>query len=109
MRGEVVTVLSARTVHDDYSNADVPDWSDPAERDVMTLAPAEPRPAYLTDEPTQDARNSIVAGFTLYLPANDPITRLDRVRVRGEAYPVRGVPARWGNRGLVVQVFSEEG
>jgi hypothetical protein len=48
-------------------------------------------------------------GFTLYLPTGDPITRKDRVRVRGDVYPVRGAPARWADKGVVVQVFSEEG
>lgn len=109
MRGETVTVLSARTVDDPYSSSPVQDWSDPAERDVETLAPPEPRPSFAGDEPTQDARNALTSGFTLYLPTGDPITRKDRVRVRGDVYPVRGAPGRWADKGVVVQVFSEEG
>jgi hypothetical protein len=108
MRGETVTVLSARTVDDPYSSSPVEDWSNPVERSVETLAPAEPRPSFAGDEPMQDARNSVTSGFTLYLPAGDPITRKDRVRVRGEVYPVRGTPAAWGHFGIVVQAFSEE-
>lgn len=109
MRGELVTVLTARTVDDPYSGGSVEDWTTPVERDVETLAPAEPRPAYASDEPQQDARNALTSGYTLYLPPEDPITSKDRVRVRGEVFPVRGAPARWTGKGVVVQVYSEVG
>lgn len=107
MRGEIVTVLTAGQIHSDYSDSDVEDWDNPTERDVMTLAPAEPRPMYRTDEPVLDARNTLTSGFTLFLPPNDPITPKDRVRVRGKVYPVRGNAARW-RTGVIVQVFSME-
>lgn len=115
MRGEVVTILHARTVTDPYSDAPVEDWTAPPDEvDVMTLAPPEPRPASTSDEPLQDARNSVTSGFTLYLPLSTYVTRKDRVRVRGEVYPVQGVPALWYARGgaaggLVVQAYSTEG
>ena len=102
---ETVTVLSAGTTTDPYSTDSSEDWSTPTERDVTTVAPLEPRPS---SEPVQDARNAVVSGWTLYLPAGDPITRLDRVRVRGVVYPVQGEPADWGV-GVVVQAFTTEG
>lgn len=106
MRGEQVTVLTAGTVNDPYSGEPVEDWGNPTERTVTTLAPAEPRPS---DEPVQDARNAVVNGWTLYLPAGDPITERDRVVVRGEEYPVRGTPAVWADKGVVVQAYRTEG
>jgi len=105
MIGETVTVLTAGTVVDPYSSQNAEDWDHPTERVVTTIAPPEPRPS---DEPVQDARNAVVSGWTLYLPPGDPITRYNRVRVRGEVYPVQGQPADWG-AGVVVQAFGTEG
>lgn len=102
---ETVTVLTAGTTTDPYSGEATEDWSVPGERDVPTVAPLEPRPS---DEPVQDARNSVVSGWTLYLPAADPIARTDRVRVRGTVYPVQGEPADWGI-GVIVQAFGTVG
>jgi hypothetical protein len=105
MFGETVTVLTAGSATDPYSNETAEDWGNPTERDVTTVAPLEPRPS---DEPVQDARNAMTSGWTLYLPPGDPITRSNRVRVRGEVYPVQGQPADWGV-GVVVQAFKTEG
>lgn len=105
MRGEVVTVLTAGTSTDPYSNTDVEDWTTPTEREVVTVVPPEPRPS---DEPVADARNAVISGWTLYLPPGDPITRTDRVRVRGEDYPVQGQPADWP-MGVVVQAYRTTG
>lgn len=106
MRGETIVVLSAGTVADPYSGETSEDWSNATERTVTTIAPAEPRPS---QEPTQEARNALVSGWTLYLPAGDPITAANRVRVRGEEYPVQGQPADWLGAGVVVQAFRTEG
>lgn len=114
MQGEDITVLTAGTVTDPYSDATTSAWelpagqswtTEPSERTVTTIAPLEPRPS---DEPVQDARNAVTSGWTLYLPAGDPITRLNRVRVRGVDYPVQGEPSDWG-AGIVVQAFKTEG
>ena len=105
MRGEAVVVLTAGATVDPYSNEPVESWDAPTERQVFTLVPPEPRPSA---EPVQDARNAIVSGWTLYLPPGDPITADNRVRVRGEEYPVQGQPADWGP-GVVVQAFRTEG
>ena len=105
MRGETIAVLTAGTTTDPYSGEPAEDWDNPTERDVTTIAPLEPRPSA---EPAQDARNAVTSGWTLYLPAGDPITSRNRVRVRGEVYPVQGQPADWGV-GVVVQAFRTEG
>lgn len=106
MRGEPIAVLTAGTITDPYSGEESEDWSAPTERTVVTLVPAEPRPS---QEPVQEARNAVVSGWTLYLPAGDPITARNRVRVRGEEYPVQGAPAAWATAGIVVQAFRTEG
>lgn len=105
MQTETVAVLTAGTSTDPYSGETVEDWTTPTEREVTTIAPLEPRPS---SEPVQDARNALVSGWTLYLPAGDPITARNRVRVRGTVYPVQGEPADWGV-GVVVQAFGTEG
>lgn len=115
MQTESIAVLVAGTVADPYSGDPTMAWelsdgqswlTEPTERTVTTLAPAEPRPS---QEPTQDARNAVVSGWTLYLPAGDPITAANRVRVRGIEYPVQGQPADWLGTGVVVQAFKTEG
>lgn len=105
MRGERITVLTAGSTIDPYSNEATPSWDSPVERDVVTMVPLEPRPS---QEPVQDARNAITSGWTLYLPPGDPIGPQDRVRVRGRVYPVQGEPADWGV-GVVVQAFGTVG
>jgi hypothetical protein len=106
VQGETVYVLTAGTVTDDYSGKATPSWDvEPAARPVTTLAPPEPRPS---QEVVADARNAVVNGWTLYLPAGDPVTAQDRVRVRGTDYPVQGTPASWP-MGVVVQAYRTEG
>lgn len=112
---ETIAVLTAGKVIDPYSEELANAWdlqpgqtweTEPSERDVVTLAPAEPRPS---NEPTQNARNSVTSGWTLYLPAGDPVSPQDRVRVRGEIYPVQGQPSDWLNAGVVVQAYRTDG
>lgn len=103
--GEVVYVQSAGTVTDPYSGDPSESWDALTERAVTTIAPLEPRPSL---EPVQEARNAMVSGWTLYLPAGDPITSANRVKVRGRVYPVQGEPADWGV-GVVVQAFGTSG
>jgi hypothetical protein len=104
--GEVVTVVTPGTTVDTYSGQASPDWVHTTTRDVATLAPPEPRPS---EEPVEDARNAVVSGWTLYLPAGTTISPYERVRVRGIDYPVQGEPAVWGSKGVVVQAFRTEG
>lgn len=104
--GEELIVLTAGVTVDAYSGQPSPDWSHPTERTVLTLAPPEPRPS---EEPVEDARNSVVSGWTLYVPRGSQIRPYERVRVRGIDYPVQGEPAVWGSKGEVVQAFRTEG
>lgn len=106
LRGETVVVLSGAPVTDPYSGEPTGvDWDTPTERPVTTIAPLEPRPS---SEPVQDARHALVSGWTLYLPAGDPITAANQVRVRNVDYPVQGEPAQWPV-GVVVQAFRTAG
>lgn len=104
--GETVTRIRAALVEDPYSTEDtLLDWTDAPEVDIPNVA-VEPRPS---SEPVQDARNSVVSGFTLYMKTGGDLTPLDRVRVRGVVYDIDGEIADWrspysGSRpGLVVQ------
>jgi hypothetical protein len=104
IRGEVVTRVREGRPADPYAGTDAVDAA--PEVDITTLAPPEPRPS---QEPGQDARNAVVSGWTLYLPAGSDVLRTDSMRVRGEVYPVQGEPAVWSTRGIVVQAFRGEG
>lgn len=106
MQTETVTRLRAGTVTDPYSGEPTESWDTPDELDIVTLAPAEPRPS---QEPVQDARNALTSGWTLYLPEGADVARNDRMRVRGEVFPVQGEPADWMGAGVVVQAFRTEG
>jgi hypothetical protein len=109
--GETVQVLTAGTTTDPYSGQSASDWTSPTSVDVPGVA-VEPRPS---GEPLQDARNQVVSGFTLYMPAGAIITAANRVVVRGATYNVLGEPAVWHSPftgwepGIVVQVERSEG
>ena len=105
-KGEMIQVLTAGTKPDPYTTDDVEDWNNPTSRTVKTVAPPEPRP--MAGETEQLTRNTITSGWTLYLPAGDPINYKNRVSVRGVVYPVQGTPSDWG-MGVVVQAFHTEG
>lgn len=109
--GETVTVLTAGTKSDPYSDDTEPDWDNPTSATVSGVA-VEPRPS---QEPLQDARNATVSGFTLYMPAGTEIGSQNKVTVRGKTYDVLGDAADWRDPftgwqpGLVVQVGLTEG
>jgi len=86
--GETVTIVTAAIDADPYSGDDATTGS---EVEVAGVG-VEPRPS---GEPTQDARNAVVSGFTLYMPITTLIGPENRVRVRGEVYDVLGQPAVW--------------
>jgi hypothetical protein len=109
--GDTVQILTAGTTTDPYSGEPSPDWTSPTSVDVAGVG-VEPRPS---GEPLQDARNQVVSGYTLYMPAGTAITSANRVVVRGETYDVLGEPAVWRSPftgwepGIVVQVERSEG
>jgi len=113
--GETVTILTAGTKYDPYSDSDQPSWDDdatpPTETTVAGVA-VEPRPS---TEQLEAGRNAVVDGFTLYLPAGTVIGAHNRVVVRGGTYDVLGDAAEWVNPftgwapGVVVQVSRTEG
>lgn len=109
--GELVEVLTAGQVVDPYSGEPVVSWDAPTTVQVPGCG-VEPRPS---SEPTADARNSVVSGFTLYLPPDVAVTAGSRVRVRGLVHEVLGEPAAWRSpysgwaAGVVVQTRRVEG
>lgn len=109
---ETVTVLRGTPVADPYGGTDTGlSWDDPARTDVEATA-LEPRPS---SEPTQDARNSVTTGYTVYLTGQPDVTAQDRVEIRGETYQVDGAPADWRSPfsswqpGLIVQTTQVAG
>jgi len=106
--GETVTIVTAATDADPYSGDDATTGS---EVEVSGVG-VEPRPS---GEPTQDARNAVTSGFTLYLPAGTVIGPQNRVEVRGATYDVLGEPAVWRSPftgwepGVVVQCERTSG
>lgn len=110
--GEPVTVLTPGYDEDPYSDDLEQSWEWSPTEVVVPGCGIEPRPS---SEPTQDARNSVVSGFTLYMPAGTVIGPQNRVIVRGNTYSVEGEAAEWvspftgWNPGVVVQVERVEG
>jgi head-tail adaptor len=109
---ETVTRLRAGTVADPYSSSGSTTSWDAATRLDLEATAVEPRPS---GEPVQDARNAVVAGYTVYLAGRPDITAQDRLEVRGESHDVIGDPADWRSPfstwapGLVVQTSRSEG
>lgn len=44
----------------------------------------------------QQARDTVIAGLTVYAPPGTDILTTDRFRVRGQVYEVTGQPGDWG-------------
>ena len=109
--GETVTVQTAGTITDPYSGEQISDWTTPTGVNVAGVG-VEPRPS---GEPTQDARNAVVSGFTLYFPPTSVVSAANRVVVRGGTYDVIGEPAVWVSPftgwapGVIVQVERTAG
>ena len=110
--GETIQILTAKTRTDPYSQTTVLDWTQTPDSVDLPDVLCEPRPQ---GEPIQDARNSVVSGWTLYcqtVPATMP-TSQNRVRVRGVDYEIDGEPADWQmgtwHPGLVIQAWKKAG
>lgn len=109
--GETVTVLTAGTKTDRYSDQNAEDWGNPTEVAVDGVAVADGG----STEPLQDARNSVESDYDLYFPVDTELTRESRVRVRGQVCEVVGNPFLWRSPltgwtpGLVVRAKFAEG
>jgi len=106
--GETVVIVTSATDADPYSG----DAGTTGSEVEVPGCGVEPRPSA---EPTQDARNAVTSGFTLYLPAGTEIGPQNAVRVRGGTFSVLGEPAVWRSPftgwepGVVVQCERTEG
>lgn len=112
--GETVTVLTAGTIHDPYSDEDVPSWDvDPVETPVDNVLVG----AGGSTELTEAARDAVDSDFDLIFqpPLTTVPTAQDRVVVRGLVCEVDGRPFAWkwpaspGDAGMVVRVSIREG
>ena len=110
--GETVTIQTAATIHDPYSDTDVPSWDVPPTETTVTGVAVEPRPS---TEQLEAGRNATVDGYTLYFPSGTAINAQNRVVVRGGTFDVLGDAAVWASPftgwspGVVVQVTRTAG
>lgn len=92
--GEPVTRLRGTPVLDPYSQEVTGlSWDGPPELPIPGCG-IEPRPS---SEPTQDARNSVVSGYTVYADFDADVTPADRLRIRGVVYEIEGDIGEWAN------------
>jgi hypothetical protein len=112
--GETVTVLTAGTTTDPYSNETTQSWEvTPTSVDVPNVLVADGG----SIEPVQEARNAVDSDFDLIFQAPVTVTPTpqDRVVVRGLTCEVAGRPFLWkwaatpGEAGLVVKCKIREG
>lgn len=89
---ETVVILTPATVTDRYQNVTY-DWSNPTRRTVSRVVVAPRRAA--DTEATEQGRQGVILGLTLYLPARTEITAHDRVEVRGDIYEAVGEEGIW--------------
>jgi hypothetical protein len=115
--GETVTVLTAATKVDRYSNQGEPSWDlTPTEADIEGCG-LEPRVVGEggSAEPLLDARNAVTSGWTVYMPAGTAVNARNRIRVRGETYDVLGEPQVWKSPltgwepGIIIQAVRTGG
>jgi hypothetical protein len=45
----------------------------------------------------QQARDTVIVGYTVYAPPGSPVRTTDRVRIRGETCEITGWPGDWGH------------
>lgn len=58
------------------------------------VTPRQSTPTVGGDE--QQARDTVIVGFTVYAPAGTDWATTDRVRIRGEICEITGEPGDWG-------------
>ncbi len=90
LRREQVEFLAPVVVVDDYGNR-AEDWSDPAVAGT-DWALVEP---ISSSEPSNLDRKAVMTGYLLKFDHELTVSRLDRVRVRGDVCEVEGKPAVW--------------
>lgn len=88
---KTITVLTAQTSPDPYSQEQVADWS---------LPPAEVEVKGCEVEPgtTQEYllnRDQVLVAWTVFAPAGTQVNAYNRVRYNGTDYTVYGHPAEW--------------
>lgn len=88
---EPVDLLAPTLTPDPYSGGSVESWDAPTTTGTL---PALVEPVSSTEPDSLD-RQAVITGFRLYFDDEAPLSRLDRVRVRGLICNVEGTPALW--------------
>lgn len=89
MTGETVTILRAGTPTTDRYGNPIPGVD--ARTDIEGCAVA-PR---LAGDITDQGRQGVIVGTTVYFPAGTDVRASDRLEVRGEEHKILGDPGRW--------------
>lgn len=73
-----------------------PVYGTPAETDITgcVVTPREAAPQVGGQD--QQARDTVIIGYTVYAPSGTDIVTTDQVRVRGELCEITGFPGDWG-------------
>ncbi|MER7507080.1 hypothetical protein ABTX82_01825 [Streptomyces lavendulae] len=58
------------------------------------VAPRQETPAVGGDQ--QQARDTVIVGWTVYAPPGSDFATTDRVRIRGQVCEITGQPGDWG-------------
>lgn len=105
MRGETVTILRAGAPTIDRYGNEVPGADVRIDVDGCFVAPR------LGGDVTEQGRQGIVVGSTVYFPARTDVRSTDRLEVRGAPHTIQGQPGDWTNgftgRRFGVEVATE--
>jgi hypothetical protein len=89
MIGETVTILRAGAGTTDPYGNDIPGADTRTDVDGCAVAPR------LGGDVTEQGRQGVIVGTTVYFPAGTDVRATDRLEVRGEAHTIEGDPGRW--------------
>lgn len=109
MIGETVTILRASMPTIDRYGNDVPGADTRNEVDGCAVAPR------FGGDITEQGRQGVIVGATVYFPAGTDVRATDQLEVRGETHAIVGDPGRWVNpftaseRGVEVATKRVEG
>lgn len=93
--GETVTILRAgpSTSRDDRGRP-IPGAATEIPVIGCVVTPRQESPQ--VGGPEQQARDTVIVGWTVYAPSGSDFRTTDRVRIRGEVCDVTGEPGDWG-------------
>lgn len=93
--GETVRILRTGTsTGRDERGRPLPGADESFDLAGCVVAPRAETPRVGGDQ--QQARDTVIVGYTVYAPAGSDVRTTDRVRIRGEVCEITGWPGDWG-------------